>query len=130
MYSASARGSVFGIVVPCSRARSISVCGRTDPARWQCSAALGNRRRISRSIGVALLFGRGGTAIALRDDAENGARLQRAASVDGKAAAVGQDLLAVAHGSCDGRVELFDGVDGRRVGRNVDAARVDERAQG
>src|SRR4051812_26806195 len=105
MYSASARESVFGIVVPYSRARSMSVWGRTEPSRWQCSSALGRRRRISRLTGAALLFGRGGTAIAFWNDAEDGAGLEVAGPVDGESAAVGQDLFAFSDGGGDGRVE-------------------------
>src|SRR4051794_29889765 len=98
MYSANARASAFGIVTPYSRPRSISVCGRTEPSRWQCNSAFGNRRSTSRVIVV-------GTAVAARDESKDGAGLQCTVGVDRQATAVGQDFFAGANGSGDGGIE-------------------------
>ena len=41
-----------GIATPSSSPSSMSVCGRTEPSRWQCSSAFGSRTSSSRGTGV------------------------------------------------------------------------------
>lgn len=77
-------------------------------------------------VGGALVGVRSGTPVASRDETENGTGLKFGAHFAGKAATIGENLLAGANGNRRRGIEGLDRVDRGRAGWNIDAPGIDE----